>query len=72
MNLTPEFESMVQHTCQGVLCVMPVVPLFLYVAVYCYMLLSPLIIPLLKWRPQPRPQEASSPTVAHTSHFATP
>jgi len=57
MNLTPEFESMVQHTCQGVLCVMPVVPLFLYVLVYCYMLLSPIFVSLLKWRPQLRTQQ---------------
>ncbi len=59
MNLTPEFESMVQHTCQGVLCVVPVVPLFLYLAVYCYMLLVPLIVQLVKWRPQLRVQRVN-------------
>ncbi|MDB6076047.1 MAG: hypothetical protein JWO89_3687 [Verrucomicrobiaceae bacterium] len=52
MNLTPEIESMVQHTCQGVLCVLPVVPLLLYVVVYCYTLLAPMIVQLVKWRSQ--------------------
>ena len=59
MNLTPEIESMVQHTCQGVLCVVPVVPLFLYLAVYCYMLLAPLIVQLVKWCPKLRVQRVS-------------
>ncbi|MDB6004436.1 MAG: hypothetical protein JWR15_1423 [Prosthecobacter sp.] len=59
MNLTPEIESMVQHTCQGVLCVVPVVPLFLYLAVYCYMLVVPLIVQLVKWRPRLRMQRVN-------------